>query len=226
MRVVTLRAVGVVLLLGGGVLGCAPRPGVALSPEAAVRACEAPAAVALRSRDSGFRAVTLHPAAASRVERRAFRVGSQEVGTLVAGHGSARGSGAASGEFRYLCLIGPDGQALFVDVETADGAAALAECDAPARASSPRLACARDLLREAELALAVAEARAIAAAREGRPRDALAEVEQPVVASIGAWRVYRDAECARRRDVGWLPTELHEACRVSLTRQRVAELGR
>ena len=47
-----------------------------------------------------------------------------------------------------------------------------------------------------------------------------------MVTSIGAWRVYRDAECDRQRDADpQLSIELYEACRVGMTRQRVRELG-
>ena len=63
----------------------------------------------------------------------------------------------------------------------------------------PRLACLSDLLRAAELGLAEAEAKAVVRARSAAPRPR-AEIEEPVATSIGAWRVYRDAECDRQRD--------------------------
>jgi uncharacterized protein YecT (DUF1311 family) len=223
----TLRVIGTVALVGSGAFGCAQRPGVAaLSPEAAVQACEAPAILALRSLDGRFESVALQPAAASRIERRALRVGSQPVGMVVAGQGTVRLGPAGSGEVRYVCLLGPDGRALFADVEAPGGSAVLAECGTASGSPSAARRCLEDLLRQAERGLAEAEAAAIRRARGGESRAARAEVEQPVVASIGAWRVYRDAECARRRDADPQPSaERYEACRVALTRDRVGELG-
>ena len=40
-----------------------------------------------------------------------------------------------------------------------------------------------------------------------RPRAKRAEVEEPVATSIGAWRVYRDAECDRQRDADPRPLD-------------------
>lgn len=215
------------LLLGLGLplAACTPTGGgtLNLSAEAAVQACEAPTALALRARDPAYQSVVLDPAASSRVERRSARVGSQPLAMVVAGHGTAR-TGTAIADLRYLCLIGPEGRALFVDVETLDGGAALAECARPARGTTRD--CLDDLLHKAERALAEAEARAVGRARgaaAGRPR---AEVDEPVATSIGAWRVYRDAECARRQESAPAPSpDLAAACRVELTRERVRELG-
>ena len=199
----------------------------ALGPEAAVQACEAPAALALRPLDGRFESVALQPAAASRIERRALQVGSQPVGMVVAGQGTVRLGAAGSGEVRYLCLLSPDGRALFADVEALGGSAVLAECaTASGVRRRPLGRCLEDLLRQAERGLAEVEAAAIRRARGERSGAARAEVEQPVVASIGAWRVYRDAECARRRDADpQASAERYEACRVALTRDRVGELA-
>src|SRR4051812_26425722 len=121
-----IRTVALVLL-GLAAVGCAPASTAALSPEAAMQACEAPTALALRAQDDGFQSVVLDPAATSRIERRSASVGSQPVGMVVAGRGTAR-LAAGTSDLRYLCLIDPRGAALFVDVETADGARVLAEC--------------------------------------------------------------------------------------------------
>jgi uncharacterized protein YecT (DUF1311 family) len=219
-----LRPLGVVLL-GFGLFGCAQQPAVTLSPEAAVRACEAPTALALRSRDSSYQSVVLEPAATSRVERRPFNVGSQPMSMVVAGRATAR-AGAAVNEVDYLCLIGPSGEALFVDVQPQGGAEILAECTAPARAASTRRTCLEDLFRKAERGLAEAEGSAVKRARAARPGASRPEIDEPVATSIGAWRVYRDAECTRQSEASPAPSvEVYEACRVELTRQRVQELG-
>jgi hypothetical protein len=215
-----LRPLGVVLL-GLGLIGCAQQPAVTLSPEAAVRACEAPTALVLRARDRHYQSVVMEPAATSRIERRAFHVGSQPLSMVVAGRATAR-AGASLDEVHYLCLIGPSGEALFVDVQPRDGAEVLAECTA----AGSRRTCLEDLFRKAERGLAEAEASAVTRARAARPGTSRPEIEEPVATSIGAWRVYRDAECARRRESHPAPSgELYEACRVELTRQRVQELA-
>ena len=204
--------------------GCVPPP-VNLTPEAAVQACEAPTAQALRAKDPGFASLVLEPASTSRVERRSAHVGRQPLAMVVAGHGTARQDGSATSEVAYLCLIAPHGEAVFVDVTLQSGTTILAECSATP-ASSSRLACLSDLLRAAELGLAEAEAKAVVRARASGPRSKRAEVEEPAATSIGAWRVYRDAECARQRDADpERSTDLYQACRVGLTRDRVRQLG-
>jgi uncharacterized protein YecT (DUF1311 family) len=221
----TGRRVLVIATLGLLLVGCTPPSRVELSPEAAVGACEASTAVALRARQPEFDSVVLDPAATSRVERRSTRVGRQPIELVVAGNGIAR-FGADRSTLRYLCLVAHDGSAVFVDVQTVDGGQILAECGPSAAPSPERRACLGDLLRKAERGLAEAEAKAVTSARGARPRVPRAEVEEPVATSIGAWRVYRDAECTRRQEAGpALSPELREACRIELTRQRVHELG-
>jgi hypothetical protein len=200
-------------------------PPVNLTPEAAVQVCEGPTALALRARDSGFRSLVLEPAATSRIERRQTHVGRQPLAMVVAGHGTAREDASVGSDVSYVCLIAPSGEAVFVDVTTASGSTILAKCSGtPAEPS--RLACLSDLLRRAELGLAEAEAKAVVRARAGTPRSKRAEVEEPVATSIGAWRVYRDAECERQRDTDpSRSTDLYQACRVDLTRERVRQLG-
>ena len=214
------------LLLPFLLAGCLPQPRAALSPEAAVSACEAPTALFLRSRYPGFESVVLDPAATSRVERRSTRVGRQPIELVVAGRGTAR-FGPDQRALRYLCLVAPDGGAAFVDVETVDGGQILLECGPITVEPSPdRRACLAGLLRKAERGLAEAEAKAVARARSARPRLPRAEVEEPVATSIGAWRVYREAECARRQEARpAVSADELEACRIELTRQRVHELG-
>ncbi len=204
--------------------GCVPPP-VNLTPEAAVEVCEAPTAQALRAKNPAFGTLVLEPAATSRIERRNASVGRQPLALVVAGHGTARQSDSGSSDLSYLCLIAPSGEAVFVDVTLHSGTTILAECaDTPP--DSSRLACLSDLLRAAERGLAEAEAKAVIRARSGGPRSKRAEVEEPAATSIGAWRVYRDAECDRQRDADpQRSTDLYQACRVGLTRERVRQLG-
>ncbi|MFL5335342.1 MAG: lysozyme inhibitor LprI family protein [Geminicoccaceae bacterium] len=210
--------------IGAGQIGCA-QPAVNLTPEAAVQACEAPTTLALRAREPAFQSLVLEPAATTRVEKRAAYVGHQPLALVVAGHGTATQDGSTGSDVSYLCLIAPSGDAVFVDVTTRNGGTILAECSGNT-AEPSRLACLSDLLRQAELGLAEAEAKAVVRARTGTPRTKRAEVEEPVATSIGAWRVYRDAECDRQRDADLQhSTDLYQACRVGLTRERVGQLG-
>lgn len=216
MRHLALAALGLLAF------GCAPRTAIPPTPEATLRACEGPTAAALRARAGRVEAVALAPLAATRIERRPMRAGSQRLGALVAGRAVVRREGG-TGELRYWCLIGEDGRAVFVDVEPADAAGVLAECDASGR---DRGVCLADLLRGAEAALAEAEAAAIQRARGRSTGKARADIDEPALTSIGAWRVYRDAECTRRRDL--VPVEGEDgvrACRVDLTRERIRQLG-
>jgi hypothetical protein len=204
--------------------GCQPPP-VNLTPEAAVEICEVPTAQALRAKDPGFTSLVLEPAATSRVERRSISVGRQPIAMVVAGHGTARQAERGGSEVSYFCLIAPSSEAVFVDVTLLSGSTILAEC-AHIPTGSSRLACLSDLLRAAERGLAEAEAKAVIRARSGGPRSKRAEVEEPVATSIGAWRVYCDAECDRQRDADpQRSTDLYQACRVGLTRDRVRQLG-
>ncbi len=219
-----MRHLLALVLLVAGLQGCVPKPAITLTPEAAVQVCEGPTNLALRAKDGRVQSVTLDPAATSRVERRSTYAGRQPLALVVAGQGTARLDKGTSA-VRYLCLIAPDGEAVFVDVETRNGGAVLAECPA-ATAASSRLACLSDLLRAAELGLAEAEAKAMLRARAATSRAKRSEIEEPVATSIGAWRVYRDSECERQRDAD--PdhsTDLYQACRVGLTRERISQLG-
>lgn len=209
--------------------GCvsALAPPASLPPEAAVGACEGPAALALRARRPDVRSLALDPAPASRVEARATRVGSQPVALVVAGGGAGR-TETARAPVRYFCLISPEGEAVFVDVELLDGdSGVLAACGPrPGSLASRTGVCLAGLLADAERALAQAEARAVERGRRaGAP--ARAAVDDPIATSIGAWRVYRDAECGRRvQDRPGPPAaEQVEVCRVELTRARVGELA-
>jgi uncharacterized protein YecT (DUF1311 family) len=208
-------------LLGLLAVACSPGPAVTLAPEAAVQACEGPTALALRAQATGFRSLTLEPAASSRVERRATMVGRERLGMVVAGHGVARLADGAR-NLRYLCLLGRRGEPLFVDVETSEAADLLAACRAQAPGRVP--ACLGPQLGHAEAALAEAEAGAIRRAHSG-DRLARDELDQPAAISIGAWRVYRDAECARQAEaLAGVGSEIATACLIELTRQRVREL--
>ncbi len=211
---------------------CAPPAPVTVSTEAAFRACEAGTLAELRRRDATTRDVSLDPIGSARVERpeppAASRRGGggEGVALVIAGRGSVTtGPGGGGSGLRYACLVGTGGDLLFVDVVTEGGGEVLEECRAkPGKgaAGDPR-SCLRDLAAGAESALAVAEAEAIS---RGRRRHAgggrSAEIDDPAAASIGAWRVYRDSECARRH--GGVGDTREVACQVELTRARVREL--
>lgn len=173
--------------------GCQPQR--APEPTQALARCEAAALPQLRTGLPQVRAVALGPLAATTVETRP----SGAVGTVLRGGG--RADGGAPGDLRFVCLIDRFGEVMLVDVAPAGPAMVDAGC-----AGAP--ACLRQRLTEAEALLARAEAAAIGAAGDS-PDD-------PVAASIGAWRVYRDAEC-RRSNGG-------DACRLARTHARILEL--
>ena len=210
-----------------GLVGCVPPgPAVEVTPEAALGGCEAGTLAELRRGDPAVQAVTLDPLDSARVERRTPPPGGEGVGLVIAGRGRAEGG---IGPLRYTCLVGTGGEILFVDIDVEGDGEALAECRD--RQGGDARSCLRQLMAGADTALAKAEAGAVV---EGRRRHGAgaaakrAEIDEPAAASIGAWRVYRDAECARRHGAvggasGGDPRET--ACLVELTRARIRELG-
>lgn len=172
------------------------QPPRAVEPAQALSRCEAAALPALRTSVPDARAIALGPLAATRLETRS----GGDVRTVLRGAGRAVG-GRMAGDVRFVCLIDRSGEVMFVDVAPAGPAMADDGC-----AGDP--ACLRDRLAETEQVLARAEAAVIA--EPGGPLD------DPMAASIGAWRVYRDAEC-RRRAGG-------DACRIAMTRAPILEL--
>jgi uncharacterized protein YecT (DUF1311 family) len=205
-----------VVLLAGWPSGCTSLKPVTMSPEAAFPACEAEALHEARRIDPTVQGVQLEPLSSAQVERRSPPPGHEGVQLVIQGHGSEVGGG--TGDFRYACLVGTAGDVLFVSLQPEGAGKVMAEC---ATRPAVQHACLRDLAASADRALADAEAAAVAEARRraGKKRS---EVDEPAAESIGAWRVYRDAECARRYDGGNNDREL--ACLVELTRARIAEL--
>jgi uncharacterized protein YecT (DUF1311 family) len=205
---------------------CAPPPSAPVSTEAAFGACEVGALAELRRRDPATREVRLDPIGTARVERpgpppKARRDG---VALVIAGRGSAlTGPGGGGPALRYACLVGTGGEVLFIDVAAEGGGQILEECGSrPGKGAGDTRACLRNLAASAESALTQAEAEAISRARRSGGGRGRAEVDDPAAASIGAWRVYRDSECARRHAGAGGVAE--EACLVELTRSRVREL--
>lgn len=172
------------------------QPPRAVEPAQALSRCEAAALPAMRASVPGARAVVLGPVSATSVETRSAGT----IRTVLRGGGRVDG-GSVAGDTRFVCLIDGAGEVMFVDVAPVDAAIANDGCGGDR-------ACLRDHLAETEQALAQAEATVIG--------EAGGSVDDPMAASIGAWRVYRDAEC-RRRVQG-------DACRIAVTRARILEL--
>jgi uncharacterized protein YecT (DUF1311 family) len=215
-RAATAAGFGLAVVgLAGWPSGCTSITPVTLSPEAALPACEAEALREARRIDATVQGVQLEPLSSAQVERRSPPPGREGVQLVIQGHGSEVGG---TGDFRYACLVGTSGDVLFVSIQPEGAGKVMAECTGR---PSGQHACLRDLAASADRALAQAEANAVAEARRrgGKKRS---EVDEPAAESIGAWRVYRDAECARRYDGG--DNDRQVACVVELTRARIAEL--
>ena len=201
--------------LAGWPSGCTSVTPVTMPPEAALPACEAEALHEARRIDPTVQGVQIEPLSSAQVERRSPQPGREGVQLVIQGHGSEVGG---TGDFRYACLVGTSGDVLFVSIQPKGAGKVMAECTGR---PSGQHACLRDLAASADRALAQAEADAVTEARRraGKKRS---EVDEPAAESIGAWRVYRDAECARRYDGG--DNDRQVACLVELTRARIAEL--
>lgn len=211
------------------IAACAPSPTVPVSTETAFGACEAGALAELQRRDPALREVRLDPIGSARVERPApppaGRGQRDSIALIIAGRGSSTAvPGEAGSPLRYACLIGNGGEVVFLDVQFEGGSEIVEECRTRSgKDAGDARTCLRNLAAGAETALAEAEADAITRARrrEGGGRGR-AEVDDPAAASIGAWRVYRDSECARRH--GGTGDQREVACLIELTRSRVREL--
>jgi uncharacterized protein YecT (DUF1311 family) len=195
---------------------CVRPPAAPLTPEAALPACEAAAGAELARLGFPAGETRLEPLELATVEHRSPPPHENGVAMLIRGRGQATGAGVSG--FRYTCVIGSRAGVLHMAVEPDRSSAVLAEC---AQDPGGAAACLQKLAAAAERQLAQAEAAAVARARQVGGRRS--EVDEPAATSIGAWRVYRDAECSRRAQDGMPLTE--PACLVELTRLRLMELG-
>lgn len=151
------------------------------------------------------------------IERTTRQVGKQFVSSILSGNGAILRSAGPAVELSFVCLLASDKQALFFHWVPRHYAPALAQCRrgaAPGDCLQPLHDLAeRDLIEVAAFRF-----------QESLEADARAGNENASAAyrnAAGAWRAYRDAECARRGAGG---SDAWRGCMVDLTRLRYLDL--
>ena len=151
------------------------------------------------------------------IERYTKKVGGQFVSSLLHGNGAIVYSRAAPVELSFVCLLASDKQAVFFYWHPRANASVLAQC----RRSADPAECMDALMQIVETDLTQIYARHFVDAREVDSKAGNENAANAFRRSADAWKMYRDAECARRGAAGSAP---HKACFVEMTRQRAREL--
>jgi len=156
------------------------------------------------------------------IERYARKIGSQFVSSILTGNGAVVYNGAPSAELSFICLLASDRQAVFFEWMPRPNVPAAMHCLRDVGLRKEPRPCYDLLLRVAEEDLTQIYAQ--------RFQEANLSGEAALAAfrkSNDAWRQYRDAECARRRDfapAGVSPDNYAAACAVELTRRRALDM--
>jgi len=149
--------------------------------------------------------------------RESRKLGGQPVGASLSGHGAiVRATGPAV-EMAFQCLLASEKRALWFHWLPRRDAPALAQCRRGADAG----ACLQLLLDLAERDLLEKAALRFQASLEADAQAGNEAASSAYRNSAGAWRNYRDLECARRGPGG---SDAWRACRVDLTRWRYLDL--
>ena len=156
------------------------------------------------------------------IERYTRKLGNQFVSSILTGNGAVVYAGAPGAELAFICLLANDKTALFFEWVPRQNASVTAQClRSPDLKQKPR-DCYDLLLRVAEQDLTMAYAIRFQEANE-KGEAALAAFRK----SADEWKQYRDAECARRRDLapcGVSPDDHAVACQTDLTRRRALDM--
>ena len=156
------------------------------------------------------------------IERYTRKLGSQFVSSILTGNGAVVYDGAPSSELAFLCLLADEKRPVFFQWVARPNAPAALQClRHPDLQKAPR-PCFDLMLRVAEQDLTIAYAERFQEANE-RGEGSLAAFRK----SNDAWRQYRDAECARRRELaptGVSPDDYAVACSIDLTRRRALDV--
>ena len=150
-------------------------------------------------------------------ERETRKLGSQPVGASLSGHGAILRATGPAVEMAFLCLLASEKRALWFHWLPRRDAPALAQCRRGADAG----ACLQLLLDLAERDLLEMAALRFQASLEADAQAGNEAASSAYRNSAGAWRNYRDLECARRGPGG---SDAWRACRVDLTRWRYLDL--
>jgi uncharacterized protein YecT (DUF1311 family) len=159
------------------------------------------------------------------LEREARKIGSQQVSSILRGNGAVVLDGAPAAELSFICLLADEKRAVFFEWLPRRNPSALAQCSRDG--TSRTRGCLETLLQVAENDLTLSYATRFQDARErdhGTGKEIFVDTFRK---SNDEWKQYRDAECARRRDVvpaGVAVDDYQLACLVELTRRRALDM--
>ena len=188
----------------------------------AVPACRAYAMSELKRAGTSATAVVIDEDASLSLERHYRKIGSQPVSSVLTGHGAVVYETAPSAELSFICLLADEKRPVFFAWQRRTDAPALAHCMRSQALQGQERSCLELLARVAEQDLALVYAYRFQEAHE-RGEASLAAYRK----SNEEWREYRDAECARRRELGppgVRPDDHELACRVELIRRRALDM--
>jgi len=158
------------------------------------------------------------------LERYARKVGNQFVASILHGNAAVVLDGAPSAELSFVCLLADEKRPVFFKWLPRANASPLKQCTRDGDKPRP---CLETLLQVAETDLLQSYAPRFQDARErdhGTGKEASAAMFRK---ANDEWRQYRDAECARRRDLvpqGVSADDYELACMVELTRRRALDM--
>jgi uncharacterized protein YecT (DUF1311 family) len=187
----------------------------------AVEACRAFALSELEREGTEAKAVIIERDRALSLEREPRKVGAQRVSSVLTGNGAVVFDGAPSAELSFLCLLADEKRPVFFAWQPRPNAPALLQCTRAGKGlkAAP---CLELMLRVAEQDLSEVYAHRFQEANE-RGEKSLAAYRK----ANEEWREYREAECARRRDLAPAavsPDDFQAACMVELTRRRALDM--
>jgi uncharacterized protein YecT (DUF1311 family) len=159
------------------------------------------------------------------LERYQRKLGNQSVSSILRGNGAVVLDNAPAAELSFVCLLADDKRALFFEWLPRPHPSPLKQCSRDD--ANKAHACLETLLQVAENDLMQSYAVRFQDARErdhGTGKEIFADTFRK---ANDEWKQYRDAECARRRDVvppGVSMQDYQLACLVELTRRRALDM--
>lgn len=185
----------------------------------ALETCRAYAQSEARKSSTGVTALVIDNDRDLHLERYTRKLGSQFIASVLFGNGALVLARGPAVEMNFVCLLADDKRAVYFHWLPRREAPALAQCRRSNASNALDCLEALNLVTEQDLTQLYAQR-----FQEAREADVAAGNENTVSAfrrSNDAWRVYRDAECARRGAPG---SEAYRACSVDLTRRRALDL--
>jgi uncharacterized protein YecT (DUF1311 family) len=161
------------------------------------------------------------------LERYTKKIGEQFISSILRGNGAVVLEDAPSAELSFICLLANEKRAVFFEWLPRRNPSPLAQCTRDEKQRANPRPCLETLLRLAESDLMQSYAIGFQDARERDDGSGNETYANSFRKANDEWKQYRDAECARRRDVvpQGVKVEDHElACMVELTRRRALDM--